>query len=275
MRFDRSLKCKLTVIISGGLFSLSNEEKTPWYERDDLWEMMGQKMFGDERMEMAVAEVDNLIQLLDISTEERILDLCCGIGRHSNELARRGYHVTGVDRTRAYLEIARGTAKNEGLSTEFVHMDMRNFVREDSFDVVLSMFTSFGYFDDESQQMTVLDNVFRSLRPGGRFIIESMGKEVLARIFQETSWSEGDYGIHLERRKPINDWGKMQNTWILIAKDGTRHEWNVIHYLYSAAELKSLLRSAGFVDVKAYGGLDGSPYDNTSRRLAAVGVKKE
>ncbi|MHA2385459.1 MAG: class I SAM-dependent methyltransferase [Candidatus Thorarchaeota archaeon] len=251
------------------------DDKTPWYERDELWERMGQVMFGDQRMEMAVEEVDMLINLLDMSTEDRILDLCCGIGRHSNELARRGYSVTGVDRTKSYLEIARGTAKNEDLSTEFVQKDMREFVRENSFDVVLSMFTSFGYFDDDSQQMTVLDNVSRSLRPGGRFIIETIGKEVLARIFQEADWSEGDYGIHLERRRPTDDWGKMQNTWILIAKDGTRHEWNVTHYLYSAFELKSLLRSAGFEDVRAYGGLDGSTYDNTSRRLAVVGVKKE
>jgi SAM-dependent methyltransferase len=269
------LKWNLRFNDSRGIFALSNEDRTPWYERDELWVKMGQVMFGGQRMEMAVAEVDSLIQLLEISAEDRILDLCCGIGRHSNELARRGYGVTGVDRTKSYLEIARGTAKNEGLSTEFVHMDMRDFVREDSFDVVLSMFTSFGYFDDDSQQMTVLDNVFRSLRPGGRFIIETMGKEVLARIFQEADWSEGDYGIHLERRKPTDDWGKMENTWILISKDGTRHEWNVTHYLYSAVELKSLLSSAGFEDVKAYGGLDGSTYDNTARRLAVVGMKKE
>ncbi len=258
-----------------GVFALPDEDRMPWYEREDLWDKMGRVMFGEQRMEMAVAEVDNLIQLLEISTEDSILDLCCGIGRHSNELARRGFNVTGVDRTRAYLEIAKGTAKNEALSTEFVHSDMRDFVRENSFDIALSMFTSFGYFDDDSQQMTVLDNVFRSLRPAGRFIIETVGKEVLARIFQEADWSEGDYGIHLERRKPTDDWGKMQNTWILIEKDGTRHEWNVTHYLYSAVELKSLLRSAGFAHVKAYGGLDGTPYDNNSRRLAVIGMKKE
>lgn len=254
---------------------MPSEDKTPWYERDELWERMGQVMFGEQRMAMAVAEVDSLIELLHISNDDVILDLCCGIGRHSNELARRGYKVTGVDRTKSYLEIAKGTAKNEGLSTEFVQKDMREFVRENGFDVVLSMFTSFGYFEDDSQQMQVLDNVFRSLRLGGRFIIECMGKEILARIFNDADWSEGDYGIHLERRKPIDDWGKMQNTWILLAKDGTRHEWNVTHYLYSAVELKSLLRSAGFTDVRAYGGLDGSIYNNTSRRLAVVGVKKE
>jgi SAM-dependent methyltransferase len=261
------------LIVSVEVFDLPSDDKTPWYERDELWERMGQVMFGEQRMEMAVAEVDSLIELLEISSNDEILDLCCGIGRHSNEFARRGYQVTGVDRTKSYLEIARGTVKNEGLSTEFVQMDMREFVREDSFDVVLSMFTSFGYFDDDSQQVTVLENVFRSLRPGGRFIIEAMGKEVLARIFNEADWSEGDYGIHLERRKPIDDWGKMQNTWILIAKNGTRHEWNVTHYLYSAVELKTLLRKAGFSDVRAYGGLDGSTYDNTSRRLVVVGKK--
>jgi SAM-dependent methyltransferase len=260
------LKWNLLSILSGRVFAMPSEDKTPWYERDELWERMGQIMFGEQRMEMAIVEVDRLIELLDITTDDEILDLCCGIGRHSNELARRGYRVTGVDRTKSYLEIARGTAKNEGLSTEFVQMDMREFARESSFDVVLSMFTSFGYFDDDSQQRTVLENVYKSLRPGGRFIIEAMGKEVLARVFQEADWSEGDYGIHLERRRPTDDWG---------AKDGTRYEWNVTHYLYSAVELKSLLRSAGFADVRAYGGLDGSTYDNTSRRLAVIGMKKE
>ena len=269
------MKWNYFFIEPAGVFALPTDDKTPWYERDELWERMGQVMFAEERMEMAVAEVDRLIELLEITTNDVILDLCCGIGRHSNEFARRGYQVTGVDRTKSYLEIARGTAKNEGLSTEFVQMDMREFVRESSFDVVLSMFTSFGYFDDDTEQMTVLENVFRSLRPGGRFIIECMGKEVLARIFNEADWSEGAYGLHLERRQPIDDWGKMQNTWILIAKNGTRHEWNVTHYLYSAVELKSLLRSAGFTNVRAYGGLDGSKYDNTSRRLAVVGMKKE
>jgi SAM-dependent methyltransferase len=262
-------------MVSIGVFDLPANDKTPWYERDELWERFGQVMFSEQRMEMTSKEVDKVIELLEVSTEDEILDLCCGIGRHSNEFAKRGYKVTGVDRTRSYLEIAKGTAKNEGLSTEFVLMDMREFVRENSFDVVLSMFTSFGYFEDDSEQMTVLNNVYKSLRPGGRFIIDVMGKEILARIYQEADWSEGDYGIYLERRKPIDDWGKFHNAWILITEDGIRHEWNVTHFIYSATELKSLLRSAGFSDVRAYGGLDGSTYDNTARRLTVVGVKKE
>lgn len=261
--------------LSIGVFAMPADDKTPWYERDELWERFGRVMFSEQRIEMTIEEVDKIIELLEMSTEDEILDLCCGIGRHSNEFARRGYKVTGVDRTKSYLEIAKGTAKNEGLSTEFVLMDMREFVREKSFDVVLSMFTSFGYFDDDSQQMIVLDNVYKSLRPGGRLIIDVMGKEILARIYKEADWSEGEYGIYLERRKPVDDWGKFHNTWILITQDGTRHEWIVTHYIYSATELKSLLRSVGFVDVRAYGGLDGGVYDNTARRLIVVGVKKD
>ena len=74
------------LMVSLEVFVLTSEDKTPWYERDELWDRMGQIMFGEQRMEMAIAEVDRLIELLEISTDDEILDLCCGIGRHSNDV---------------------------------------------------------------------------------------------------------------------------------------------------------------------------------------------
>ena len=134
----------------------------PWHEDDEFWERWEPVMFTQQRLANTPAEVEQIIALLDIKPEAQILDLCCGVGRHSLEFARRGFQVTGVDRTQRYLDQAREQAGKEGLGIEFVHGDMRTFSRTDSFDNVISMFTSFGYFEDPEDDRRVVTNVFDS-----------------------------------------------------------------------------------------------------------------
>lgn len=83
------------------------KKKRLWYERDTLWESLEGIMFNQQRLTNAPAEVENMIKLLDITASSRVLDLCCGIGRHTLEFARRGFAITGVDRTAAYLKKAK------------------------------------------------------------------------------------------------------------------------------------------------------------------------
>jgi SAM-dependent methyltransferase len=251
-----------------------NKDGMPWYDDKSFWRKMRPFMFSDLLIKAAPSEVDALINLLEINNYDSILDLSCGIGRHTNEFARRGYSVTGVDITQVYLNEAREIAKQESLQVEYVEDDMRVFRRPDTFDVILSMYTSFGFFEDDQEQLIVLDNVFTSLKDRGRFLIETIGKERLAKIFQDKGWQETDVGVLLTERQPIEDWGKMQNFRTLIEPDGTRHTWEMTHHLYSAVELKSLLESAGFLDVRAYGNYDGSSYDHQAERLLVVGEKR-
>ena len=157
------------------------DTKNPWHENDSFWETWGPMMFTPQKMTDAVEEVTKIITLLNIHPGSSILDLCCGIGRHSLELARWGYQVTGVDRTRGYLDKARKQAQEEGLNIEFVQEDMRLFSRPGSYDSAISMFTSFSYFEDPQEDKRVVKNVFESLRNGGRFIIQMHGKETLAK----------------------------------------------------------------------------------------------
>ena len=84
---------------------------TAWHEQDQFWEMV--PLFGPDRLEMAPEEVEGVISLLGIEPGASVLDLCCGVGRHSLELARRGYRVTGVDRTASYLQTASEKAAAE------------------------------------------------------------------------------------------------------------------------------------------------------------------
>jgi len=201
-----------------------------------------------------------------------VLDLCCGPGRHSLELSRRGFTVTGVDRTAAYLDRAKKQAEAEGLEVEFVQEDMRNFSRPEAFDGAINMYTSFGYFEDPADDKRVIENIHRSLQAGGKLIMDTMAKEILARKFQERTWQEVGGALWLEERKIINDWTMTENRWILV-KDGTVDEFNFSLRLYSASELSALLWECGFSEVKIFGDLAGAPYDHEAKRLIAVAKK--
>ena len=98
-----------------------------WAEQDAFRETM--PIFGDERREMAPAELDAVAALLGIKPGAAVPDLCCGVGRHALQLARRGFRVTGVDRAAAYLQTAQEKAAAEHLELEFVQHDMRSFPR--------------------------------------------------------------------------------------------------------------------------------------------------
>lgn len=245
----------------------------PWYEDETLWAVMEPVLFTEARIAHTVNEVDAIKSLCKMQPDESVLDLCCGIGRHSLEFARRGHKVVGVDRTKLYLDKARLKAEEENLNVEFVLDDMRTFYRKQSFDIVLSMFTSFSYFEDHEEQMLVLRNIYSSLRAGGRLFLDSAGKEILARIFLRQSWSEWPHGFLLEERQAIDNWTKMNNKWIFVERDGTIHRYDVIHWIYSGAEIKEMMENVGFSDIKVFGGLDGRAYDNEAVRLVVVATK--
>jgi SAM-dependent methyltransferase len=247
-------------------------ELTTWYEDDQFWELVSPIMFGEQRWNSTAPQVTQLVSLLNIAAPAKVLDLCCGMGRHSLEFARRGFKVTGVDRTAVYLDRARKEAEKEGLAVDFVRDDMRQFVRPDGFDVVINLFTSFGYFENPAEDRRVITNMAKSLPKGGRLVMEMMGKEILARIFRERDWREEGGVIWLEERKVSKDWSWIDCRWIML-RDAKRHEFRVSHRLYSAAELSALLRECGFAHVEIHGTLAGGPYDHTAERLVAVATK--
>jgi SAM-dependent methyltransferase len=244
----------------------------PWHEDNAFWHARDRFMFSANKCEQAIAELDCVLALLQAPAGASILDLCCGPGRHCVELARRGYAVTAVDRTAAFLDRARRHASQAGFDVEIVQDDMRRFCRPTSFDAAINLFTSFGYFDDPDENRQVLVNLHQSLRVGGRLVMEMAGKEILARIFQPRGWDEQDGVFLLGERTVERDWSWMKVREIYI--DGTHREEHVLeHRLYSAAELKGLLVDVGFADVQIFGSLDATPYDQNAKRLVAVARK--
>ena len=243
-----------------------------WFNDDAFWKTFESYMFTPERIEFARVEVDGMIGLLGVQSGAKLLDLCCGGGRHSLEFARRGFDVTGVDRTRAYLEKARSIAATERLSIAFVEADMREFVRPDTFDAAINFFTAFGYFDDPADDLKVARNLRTSLKPGGRLLLDVNGKETLAAKFRARDWSRRGDAIVLEERRLLDGWKRIESKWTWIRGD-ERRESTLTLRLYSGAELESILREAGFAKVELYGRLKGTPYDETADRLIAIATR--
>jgi SAM-dependent methyltransferase len=241
-------------------------------EHDRFWETIAPFLFTPDRLAAAATEVEQICTLLHVSPPAALLDLCCGVGRHALAFARRGFTVTGVDRTAAYLAHATAQAIADGLSVEWLQAEMATFRRPATFDVVVNLFTSFGYFEDLQQDRQVVQHVYEALRPGGVFLLDVAGKETLARQFRPRDWQAVGDTVVVEERTITQHWGWIANRWLLFR--GTEPiELRFGHRLYAATELVGLLQACGFGTLEVYGDLLGHAYDHEARRLVVVARK--
>ncbi|MEU0760762.1 methyltransferase domain-containing protein [Streptomyces microflavus] len=244
-----------------------------WYEDDALWSDFASTMFPPARAESAAALVASS-PLMDFPPGSRVLDLCCGPGLFVVPLAARGYAVTGVDLSPSMLERARNVCEAAGADVRLERADMLTYTEPGAFDVVLNVFTSFGYFEDAEDNLQVLRNAHESLAPGGQLLVDVMGKEVLAGWIgrpKAVDLPDGSYVV--QRDTVLDSWRRLRTDWTLVrgssARTASIHSW-----LYSAAELHALFEQAGFTDVECFGGFDGSGYDQHSDRLIVRGRRK-
>jgi SAM-dependent methyltransferase len=253
---------------------MTRNRKREWFDNDSFWEELYPFMFPEQRFTATPEEIEKVLNLTKPSGKSA-LDLCCGPGRCTIALSQAGFSVTGVDKTKFLLDKARERAHVAKEKIEWVQMDMRDFVRIDSFDLVLSMFTSFGYFDDKNEDLNVLHNIFNSLKSGGICLIDVMGKECLARIFQPTTLESLPDGTKLIQHHEIfDDWTRVRNAGILIRKGKVR-SFKFHHTIYSGQELKDRMNRVGFSDIKLYGNLDGDKYGTNAQRLIVIARKAE
>jgi SAM-dependent methyltransferase len=243
-----------------------------WFESEEFWQDFYSFMFSPERFAAAKDEVSRIMELTQCSRGS-LLDLCCGPGRHAVEFAQRGFQVTGVDRSPFLLNRAREHSSASGIAIELIKDDMRTFVRPGAFDLVCNLFTSFGYFKDENEDLCVLRNIHQSLKDKGVVVIDVIGKERLARTWQSAICSPlADGSLLLQRPQLRDDWSRILSEWTLI-KDGRTKSFSFEHTIYSGRELKDRLLSSGFEKVQLFGDLQGSPYGLDSTRLVAVAHK--
>lgn len=142
-----------------------------------------------------------------------------------------------------------------------------------AFDLAYCLWTSFGYFDDDRDDLRTLRNVYESLSTGGVFVIEVLGKEVYARLRQNAFCEKlPDGSLLLQRAEVVADWTRVRDEWVFI-QDERAKSFHVEFTIYSGRELRDRLLEAGFTSVKLHGDLEGKPYGAEASRLVAVAGK--
>ncbi len=203
--------------------------------------------------ERAAQMVDFAVEQLGLDEGTRVLDLACGHGRHSLELARRGIPVVGLDHSEPALALARAAALSEELAAEFV----------------------FGYFEDELDDERVLGEVARLLGPTGRFLLDTINAPWLFRNFRERMWRElEDEAVLLEEHSYDLVAGRNEARWTLIRPDGTRGELAHSLRIYTAPELVAMLSRAGLVHTATYGDFEAGECTPETHRLILVAAKE-
>jgi SAM-dependent methyltransferase len=239
---------------------------------DDSYGRLGLEIIEDER---TLREVDFIIEALGLKKQERILDLCCGMGRHALELARRGFTgVTGLDLTEQYLKKAREIKTKEDLNVRFLNGDMRVIPFEREFDAVYNYFTSFGFFPEEKDNLEVIASVARSLKPGGRFLIETIHRDHMVKNFVRQGWYEKNGEFVLKKFDIDLVTSTLASTWIYL-KGKHKTEREVRIRMYSLHEMVAMLERSGLEFVSAWGNTLKEPLTFEHQRMAVLARKPE
>jgi|AP95_1055475.scaffolds.fasta_scaffold87820_1 SAM-dependent methyltransferase len=244
-----------------------------WYTSffgQDYLEVYGH-LFAREASE---AEAQFVRRTLELKPGEKVLDLCCGQGRHAVPLAREGLAMTGLDMTESYLELAKSAAHEAGVRLNLVRGDMRELRFEQEFDAVINMFTAFGYFDDEADDQRVLDGAARALKAGGRILLDLLNRDWVAANYVRSERRTGPDGtVFIENRKFDSESGRNHIEFTIIDPDGAERTTGHHIRLYVATEISRMLAGAGLAVQRMYGGYDGEPLSVDSRRMIVVATK--
>jgi SAM-dependent methyltransferase len=217
-------------------------------------------------------EADFLEKILAVQPGAAVLDVPCGGGRLSLELARRGHRMTGVEYSDAFVEEARAASIARGLDITWSQRNMQELPWQEAFEGAFCFGNSFGYCD-EGENLNFLAQVAKSLKPGARFILETYCAELAARTFQERSWFEAGGIVMMEENEYDLPAGgvKTEYTFVSGARKEQKRGWQ---RMYSYCDLIHLLESAGFEQIIGYCSLDQEPLNLKSGRLLIVACRR-
>ncbi len=243
--------------------------RATWFEdffhgvANDLW-----RKFATP--ELNAAEADFLTGVF--GAKARLLDVPCGNGRLSLELARRGCRVTGVDISKEFIIEATGHSTKSGVAAEWVNSDMRQLPWNAEFDGAFCWGNSFGYLEYNGM-MAFVAGVARALKPGGRFVIDtgSVAESLLPTLKEREWYQVEDILFAIENRYlAAESCLETHATFVRNGQTETRTWW---HWVYTAGEIQRLLAQAGLVNAQLFGGLDRRPFKLGCQHLLLIAEK--
>lgn len=215
-------------------------------------------------------------RVLALEPRSRILDLGCGSGRQTLELARRGHRVLGLDAVETPLAEARSNARKERLNIHFLKCDSRQIPYKNDFDAVVCLSTAFGLLPSERDDHKTLESVWKALKPGGNLLLDLLNKEWLMRHFEPQLWeqaSEGRGDVVLDRFSYNFETGRLDNHRTFVGPTGERTPSFVSQRVYTLTEIKTLLAWADLEYKQTWGGFDGGPYGMDTPRMIVLATK--
>ena len=227
-----------------------------------------QDMLTDERTD---AEVAAIVKLLDLQAPTKILDLACGFGRHANRLAALGHQVSGVDLFPGFLEIARKDAERRNVKVDYRQGDMRHIEDRETYDLVLLLFTAFGYFEEE-ENLLVLCKISQALKPGGLLLMDAPNRDTVTKGSLPYIVTEKEGNLMIDRITFDTLIGRMQNQRIVI-RDGVRRDKPFSIRVYNPTEITALLQRAGLQLEQFFGDWDGQSLNPDGRRMIILARK--
>ena len=229
--------------------------------------------------EITAAEVDMVEATLRLKAEDRILDLCGGQGRHAIELNRRGYrNVTVVDYSQVLLQVGSHDATKGDCSIHFCRGDACEVgLADDSFDVILVMGNSFGYFKEDSQNQEILREIRRLLKPGGRVLLDLIHSDYARKQFKPSSWHEANEDVVVCRERKLQKEGVLVREIVLSKEGGLIRDVSYFARLFQPQDMEALLTESGFQHIDCGGILVSHPtaddYGLLNKRMLVTAYK--
>ena len=222
--------------------------------------------------ETTIKEADFLVKALNLRDGARVLDVPCGLGRLSIELAKRGYNLTGVDKTHRFIETAKEKARKGKIRIDFYEKDMRDLPFDCNFDAVFCFWGSFGYFDEKGD-IDFLEAVNRVLKPGGKFLLDIVVAESILPRFMAKDWMKSGDMIIINNREWNHETSCVDEEWTLIKGEKREVKYSAVR-IYTYREMVKLLESTGFGKCTGYSNLVMDPFKLKSPRLLLVTEKE-
>jgi SAM-dependent methyltransferase len=240
----------------------------PWFE--EVFDEDYLRTLPFMTAQQTLREAAFIVEALSPPADGQVLDLACGYGRQAIELGQRGFRVTGLDLSLPLLIRAADEAQRRGLSVNFVHADMREMNYDSQFDAAYCVLTSFGYFDEDTN-LRVASSICRALKPGGRFLVDTINRDYIVSDLPSRTWWEGEGCVVLEEVDFDFHTSRVLVRRSIVFGDGRQVENEISIRAYSLHELGKVLRRAGFQVLEVSGSLENKePFLGAASRHVVI-----